>query len=113
MIFKGTIYTFAILVASTIAVPQISGTCPNQACTAANNQYKTCLASSWNNIKPCLCTEEFLSNYGRCLGGTICPWPARICSTVYCPGTFDGGFDANYFCGVTSASTSVPAPSSS
>ncbi|PVF92865.1 hypothetical protein CPB86DRAFT_743588 [Serendipita vermifera] len=102
MIFKGAIYTLALLFTSTLAVPQ-TGTCTNEACIAANNQYQSCLANYSSDLKPCLCTEEFLSNYDRCLGGTICPWPATVCVKIYCPGTFDGGFDAKEFCATSTA----------
>ncbi|PVF92864.1 hypothetical protein CPB86DRAFT_790718 [Serendipita vermifera] len=110
MLFKGAIYTFALLLTSTTALPQ-AGTCTNNACIAANNHYNDCVANYSDNLKSCLCTVEFISNYGRCVGGRICAWPATLCPDVYCPGTVAGGFDANYFCGLTTTSTMAPGSS--
>ncbi|PVG01490.1 hypothetical protein CPB86DRAFT_76391 [Serendipita vermifera] len=111
MIFKNSIYTFTLLLTSAVVVVQVGG-CVNQACIAANNQYQDYLTNYSDNLKPCLCTQKFLINYDCCLRGKICAWngssSSQLCPAVYCPGTFDGGFDAKFFCGVTTTSAPVP-----
>ncbi|PVG01492.1 hypothetical protein CPB86DRAFT_781282 [Serendipita vermifera] len=107
MLFKKVIYA---LLASTAVMAQ-SG-CVNQACIAANKQYQECLYSV-ANFKSCLCTKAFLTNYDRCLGGTVCAYDPtvtrQLCPAVYCPGKFDGGFDAKVFCGIAISTSKPPA----
>ncbi|PVG01493.1 hypothetical protein CPB86DRAFT_870935 [Serendipita vermifera] len=109
MIFKNIFY---MLLASTAVMAQ-SG-CVNQACIAANNQYKECLSRrDYAAFKSCLCTKKFLINYERCLNGTVCAYDdttsIQVCVPLYCPGKFDGGFDPKAFCGVSGPSTTAPA----
>ncbi|KIM26871.1 hypothetical protein M408DRAFT_178448 [Serendipita vermifera MAFF 305830] len=100
--FKNALYVISVLLASTTVMAQ----CNNGACTVANSIYKECKYSftALREFKTCLCTEKFLVNYDRCLNGTICPWdgsPDTLngpCVKIYCPGKFDGGFDARAFC---------------
>lgn len=99
---KNVFYVVSALLASTVVMAQ----CTNSACTAANAIYKECKYSytSLRDFQKCLCTEKFLVNYNRCIGGSVCAWdgnPATLnnpCIALYCPGTFDGGFDAKAFC---------------
>ncbi|PVG01491.1 hypothetical protein CPB86DRAFT_781280 [Serendipita vermifera] len=106
--FKSVIYALTILLTGTTVMAQTSS-CVNDACTVANNVYKNCLLSYYADFKTCLCTKKFLNNYDRCLHGTICAWEettsVQYCPLIYCPGKFDGGFDANAFCGVAVSST--------
>ncbi|KIM22101.1 hypothetical protein M408DRAFT_27869 [Serendipita vermifera MAFF 305830] len=112
--FKRVIFVVSALLASTVVTAQ----CTNNACTAANALYKKCKYSytAVGDFKACLCTDVFLVNYNRCLGGTVCAWdgnPDHLnnpCIALYCPGTFAGGFDAKAFCaGKASASlTAIP-----
>ncbi|KAG8776853.1 hypothetical protein FRB91_007863 [Serendipita sp. 411] len=80
--------------------------CTNAACQVANSIYKECKYSTTNidALRKCLCTDKFIVNYNRCLNGFVCAWdgnPSTLnqpCIALYCPGTFDGGFDAIAFC---------------
>ncbi|KAG8829824.1 hypothetical protein FRC17_005965 [Serendipita sp. 399] len=107
--------SFAVVMSMTIAV---MGQCSNGACQVANAIYKECKVSSTSaaDFKKCLCTKKFLVNYERCIGGTVCAWdgnPSTLnqpCIDLYCPGTFDGGFDAKAFCEgrLTTSSSAKP-----
>ncbi|KAG8753181.1 hypothetical protein FRC14_006352 [Serendipita sp. 396] len=90
--------------------------CTNGACGVANSIYKECKYKTVTtaDFKKCLCTKQFLVNYDRCLAGSVCGWngdPATLnnpCILIYCPGTFDGGFDAKAFCMNRLVPTSLP-----
>ncbi|KAG8829823.1 hypothetical protein FRC17_005964 [Serendipita sp. 399] len=96
----------------------VMGQCTNRACDVANALYKECRISSTSvaDFKKCLCTKKFLNNYQRCLNGVVCPWTGEtsieVCVPLYCPGKFDGGFDAKAFCEdrLTTSSTKPVTP---
>ncbi len=100
--FRNVLFVLSVLLASSSVMAQ----CTNSACTSANADYKLCKYSYTieSEFKKCLCTEKFLVNYQRCLGGSVCAWdgiPAHLnqpCIALYCPGTFAGGFDAKAYC---------------
>jgi hypothetical protein len=100
--FKNVVLVLTALLASTTVAAQ----CSNGACGAANAIYKECKYSftAFRDFQACLCTKKFLVNYERCLNGFVCPWdgnPATLnnpCIALYCPGKFEGGFDAKAFC---------------
>lgn len=104
-------YVISVLLASTTVMAQ----CTNGACGAANAIYKECKYSytTLSGFRACLCTQKFLVNYDRCKGGWVCPWDGRpetlnnACIALYCPGEFDGGFDAKAFCSGYLPPTSV------
>ncbi|KIM21489.1 hypothetical protein M408DRAFT_12528 [Serendipita vermifera MAFF 305830] len=100
-------YLLSALLVSAVAMAQ----CTNEACDVMNSIYSECKYgnSVVEDFKTCLCTEEFLEDYKRCLGGYVCPYPATICITLYCPGTFNGGFDAPAFCSGSLSLTSAAA----
>ncbi|KAG8753179.1 hypothetical protein FRC14_006350 [Serendipita sp. 396] len=110
--FRNVILTLSALLAI-VTVPAVAQ-CTNGACTSANNTYKQCKLSTTTTaaFKACLCTNVFLVNYGRCLNGVVCAWDGsrtglnQPCITLYCPGTFAGGFDAPVFC--ATGSTILP-----
>ncbi|KAG8820182.1 hypothetical protein FRC19_009088 [Serendipita sp. 401] len=110
--FKNAILALSALL-TIMTVPAVAQ-CTNGACTAANNAYTQCKLSTTTTaaFKACLCTNVFLVNYGRCLGGHVCAWdgnPSTLnqpCIDLYCPGTFAGGFDAPVFC--ATGSTILP-----
>ncbi|KAG8753180.1 hypothetical protein FRC14_006351 [Serendipita sp. 396] len=112
--FKNVLFVFTALL--TIATVPVMSQCSNGACGAANAIYKECKYSSFTKaaFKKCLCTKKFLVNYQRCLDGWVCAWdgnPATLnnpCIALYCPGTFDGGFDAKSFCGIHDSTTAIP-----
>ncbi|KAG8829825.1 hypothetical protein FRC17_005966 [Serendipita sp. 399] len=97
-----------VVLSTLLAIATIPGAiaCTNNACIAANTIYKECKlkATSLAEFKKCLCTKRFLVNYERCIGGTVCAWDGNPdtlnspCILIYCPGTFDGGFDAKAYC---------------
>ncbi|KAG8829822.1 hypothetical protein FRC17_005963 [Serendipita sp. 399] len=95
-----------VLPAALLAATTVMAQCTNYACQAANAIYQECKYSTFgtDDFQKCLCTDKFLVNYKRCVGGHVCAWdgdPATLgypCIAVYCPGSFAGGFDANAFC---------------
>lgn len=105
--FKNTLYILSALLASTAVMAQ----CTNGACTLANSLYTECKYSytTVGDFQKCLCTQKFLVNYGRCLGGKVCAWTGGSlnapCIDLYCPGTFAGGFDATEFCSGSSSTS--------
>ncbi|PVF91447.1 hypothetical protein CPB86DRAFT_792050 [Serendipita vermifera] len=109
--FKNVVIVLTALLASTT----VSAQCTNAACGVANSIYKECKYSftALRDFKACLCTQKFLVNYERCLGGSVCAWDGNPdtlnnpCILIYCPGKFEGGFDAKAFCSGKSTPTSL------
>jgi hypothetical protein len=104
-------YYFVLLVTSTVVAAQ----CTNYACVNMNYHYYLCrlVEATFSDFKPCLCTQQFLVNYDRCLRGSVCAWdgdPEKLdgpCVAEYCPGIFEGSFDPAEFC-----TQGTPPPSS-
>ncbi|KAG9053992.1 hypothetical protein FS842_006522 [Serendipita sp. 407] len=113
--FKHAILAVSALL--TIATVPVTAQCTNGACTAANDIYTQCQLSTTTTaaFKTCLCTQIFLVNYGRCLNGVVCAWDGNpstlggVCVDLYCPGTFDGGFDATAYCSTGGPHLPTPA----
>ncbi|KIM21490.1 hypothetical protein M408DRAFT_103426 [Serendipita vermifera MAFF 305830] len=98
-------YLLSAILVSTAAMAQ----CTNEACNVMNSIYNECKYSNTGvqDFKSCLCNQTFLEDYQRCESGFVCPYPIDTCVKIYCPGTFDGGFDAPAFCSGSSSLTSA------